>query len=295
MTNTSGAHVVMLHSGGMSGRQWRRLGERLAADHDVIAPDFIGSGDEPAFADDPAFDFAADVDRVIARVEALGVPVHLVGHSYGGLVAVTVARRVPQLVRSIAVYDPVAFGVLHGDNDVAGLADLARAADDPVFLDDERGGSDDWFTAFVDYWNGVGAWRAMQPAARDAFLRVGRKVFREVSSLMTDRTPADAYDVVKAPALVLAGERSPLAAQRVGALLALGFANGRLEVVAGAGHMGPPTPTWSTPRSQRTSRPPRSQNSGRRRSTLVKRGLRASSGSKPTKASAIMRWPIPKT
>lgn len=42
----------MLHRGGMSGRQWRRPGERLASDHLVIALDFIRSGEEPAFVDD---------------------------------------------------------------------------------------------------------------------------------------------------------------------------------------------------------------------------------------------------
>jgi len=232
--------VIMLHSGGMSGRQWRRLGERLAG-HVVVAPDFIGCGSEPAFVDDPAFDFSADVDLVVARLEALSEPAHLVGHSYGGLVAVTAARRVPRLVRSIAVYDPVAFGVLHAAHDVAGLDDLARADVDPIFHDDDAGGGDAWFALFVDYWNGAGAWRAMEPAARDAFVRVGKKVYREVTSLLRDRTPAAAYAVVDAPALVLIGERSPLAAQRVGALIAAGFGNGRVEVVAGAGHMGPLT------------------------------------------------------
>jgi pimeloyl-ACP methyl ester carboxylesterase len=35
-----------------------------------------------------------------------------VGHSYGGLLALRLARRDPARVRSLTVYDPVAFGVL---------------------------------------------------------------------------------------------------------------------------------------------------------------------------------------
>ena len=233
--------VLLLHSGGMSSRQWRRLGETLGVTHRVLAPDFLGSGDNPLWPDDQPFEFSADVDVIERLVETLGEPVHVVGHSYGGLVAVTLARRVPARIRSLSVYDPVAFGVLYGADDTEGLRDLARASSDPVFTDVARGGSDAWFEVFVDYWNGPGGWRGLTPAARDSFLRVGRKVFYEVRSLMNDRTPAAAYASIEAPSLFLGGERSPPAARRVVALLAAAFPRGRALTVDGAGHMGPLT------------------------------------------------------
>ena len=40
-----GPLVVLLHSGGMSGRQWRRLAGLLSASYRVVTPDFLGSGD----------------------------------------------------------------------------------------------------------------------------------------------------------------------------------------------------------------------------------------------------------
>lgn len=234
--------VVLLHSGGMSSRQWRKLAEILGATHRVVvAPDFLGSGDNPPWPDEAPFDFTADVDVIERIVEDLGEPVHVVGHSYGGLVALSLARRSPARVRSLAVYDPVAFGVLHGAHDADGLRDLARADAYPVFTDREQGGTDAWFEVFVDYWNGPGAWRAMPAQARESFLRVGRKVFYEVSSLLRDRTPASAYSGIEAPALLLSGERSPIAARRVVALLAGALPLGRAVEVPGAGHMGPLT------------------------------------------------------
>jgi pimeloyl-ACP methyl ester carboxylesterase len=238
-----GPLVVLLHSGGMSGRQWRRLAELLAATHRVVAPDFLGSGQNPPWPGDAPFHFDADVSEVAAVVDSLGGgPLHLVGHSYGGLIAATLARQRPQDVRSLALYDPVAFGVLQGPPpDAVGLADLDRAALDPVFLDDALGGGERWFQAFVDYWNGPGAWAAMPPAARDPFLKVGRKVYFEVRSLLKDRTPASAYAVIRAPTLLLTGEKTPPAGQRVGAVLASALPSARLETVAGAGHMGPLT------------------------------------------------------
>lgn len=237
----AGQPVILLHSGGMSSRQWKRLADELATSHLVVAPDFLGSGDNPPWPPGAAFHFQQDVDAVTRIVDTLGEPVHLVGHSYGGLVALQVARAVPARVRSIAAYDPVAFGVLAEPRDAEGLDDLSQAAKNPVFTDDTLGGSDAWFEVFVDYWNGPGAWRALPTPAREAFLRVGRKVFLEVQSLMDDRTPGSAYAAITAPTLLITGSASPPAARRVVSRLAGSMPAGRAVTVEGAGHMGPIT------------------------------------------------------
>jgi pimeloyl-ACP methyl ester carboxylesterase len=205
----------------------------------VVTPDLLGSGDNPPWPDGAPFDFREDVAAVGALIDALGEPAHVVGHSYGGLLALTLARERPERVRSLAVYDPVAFGVLHATGDTAGLDDLARAEAQPIFLDDAVGGGEAWFEAFVDYWNGPGSWRALPAPSRGAFLRIGRKVYGEVRSLLADRTPPSAYAAITAPALLLGGERSPVAAQRVLALLAGAIPRAVARTVRGAGHMGP--------------------------------------------------------
>ncbi len=233
--------AILIHSSGMSSRQWGRLIEVLGRTHRVIAPDLLGSGANPPWPDEKLFDLSEDVDAIQALIHDLGEPVHLVGHSYGGLLALKLARRDPSRVRSLTAYDPVAFGVLHAANDPEGLADLDRAGRNPVFTDFAHGGNDTWFEVFVDYWNGPGYWRGMTPAGRDSFLRVGRKVFFEVWSLMHDRTPASSYAGIEAPALFLGGAASPMAARRVVALLAETLPRGRAEMVPGAGHMGPLT------------------------------------------------------
>ena len=58
---------------------------------------------------------------MIALLETLGGPAHLVGHSYGAYVALLVARSVPSQVRSLALYEPVAFGVLDAVEDAAAM------------------------------------------------------------------------------------------------------------------------------------------------------------------------------
>ena len=234
-----GPLVVPLHSGGMSGRQWRRLAERLATSHRVVVPDLLGSGANPRWRDEMPFDVSLDVAALGELLDSLGEPAHRVGHSYGGCLALTLARRRPASVRSVVVYDPTAFGVLHSSRDAAGLADLRRPEANPVFSDEARGGGSAWFEAFVDYWNGPGSWRALSGEAQAAFLAIGRKVYREARSLLAERTPADAYSAITAPTLLLGGERSPIAARRVIEHLAAAIPGARARVVHGAGHMGP--------------------------------------------------------
>ena len=79
-----GSLAILLHSGGMSGRQWRRLAERLAPRHRVVSPDFLGSGANPPWPDDQPFDFRSDVAAIVELWDSLGEPAHIVGHSYGG-------------------------------------------------------------------------------------------------------------------------------------------------------------------------------------------------------------------
>ena len=56
-----GETVLLLHSGGMSSRQWRRLSDRLSSSFRVVAPDFPGSGSNPLWPDDRPFDLSLDL------------------------------------------------------------------------------------------------------------------------------------------------------------------------------------------------------------------------------------------
>jgi pimeloyl-ACP methyl ester carboxylesterase len=231
--------VVFLHSSGMSGAQWRRTAEELArGGARTLVPDLLGSGRSTPWPEGRPFRFLDDlevVDQLLARV---GRPVHLVAHSYGGLIALRAAVRDPARVRSLTLYDPVAFGVLEPERDADALADLAR-------LEFRWGESatehEAWLQSFVGYWGGEGAWSRLREAARDELVRVGWIVYEGARSLVADVSRAETYRALRSPTLLVSGEASPLAAQRVVARLGEALPAARVERLAGAGHMGPLT------------------------------------------------------
>jgi pimeloyl-ACP methyl ester carboxylesterase len=232
------ASVVLLHSSGLSSRQFRQLAARLGDKGlPVVAPDLTGHGSSEPWREPRPFTFHEDVRRVASLLDGDGTA-HVIGHSYGGLVALQVAFLRPASIRSLALYDPVAFGVLDRARDGDALAQLfsSELRWGPGAPDHER-----WLTAFVEFWGGTGAWDALREEARAEFRRVAWVVREGVRSLMEDTTHASSYRVIEAPTLLLTGQLSPLAARRVVERLAEALPHARTVTIPGAGHMGPLT------------------------------------------------------
>jgi pimeloyl-ACP methyl ester carboxylesterase len=234
----TGVPVVLLHSSGMSGRQWRRTAAALVEGGlRAVVPDLSGHGQSPEWPEPRPFSFHVDVNEVADLLSSLG-QAHLVGHSYGGFIALLAALAAPAQVRSLAVYDPVAMGTLESERDRDARADLSRVA---FAWDGSADGCERWLEMFVDYWMGAGGWAALREDARAEFRRVGWVVYEGARTLVHDSTPASAYGRLSVPVLLLGGGQSPLAARRVVSRLHKALPGARTEVLKEAGHMGPLT------------------------------------------------------
>ena len=234
----TGDPVLLLHSSGLSGRQWRRLVPRLVQrGMRAVVPDLTGHGASDAWPEPMPFSFRTDVDRVVAILEGLEAS-DVVGHSYGGLIALHAALVAPRSIRSLSLFDPVAFGVLDAreDGDARAELDALDLSWGPNAADRER-----WLRTFVDYWGGEAAWTALREDAREAFRRVAWVVREGVRSLSEDATPASAYAAFRFPVQLVTAEKSPLAAKRVMKRLQEAIPNARLATVPGVGHLAPLT------------------------------------------------------
>src|SRR5262249_6441447 len=88
--------------------------------------------DRPGFNDDLAVDaqftIAGDARYLLAALEELGLDsVHVVGHSYGALVAMEMAALRPSLVRSLQLLEPPWLALLAEDPLVRELDERVRA------------------------------------------------------------------------------------------------------------------------------------------------------------------------
>src|SRR5262249_7946123 len=144
-------------------------------------------------------------------LDVAGQPAHLVGHSYGGTVALNAAWRFPQRVASLTLIEPVAFHLLRRAADPDGWREIAALAERHVAL--VREGRDAAAAeAFVTYWSGPKAWQLMPDAARDSAIRSAAKVGAEWRLMFAAEDDLDAVAGIEAPTLLVCGGRPRLPA-----------------------------------------------------------------------------------
>jgi pimeloyl-ACP methyl ester carboxylesterase len=220
--------------------QWRSLARLLKGEYRVIAFDLYGYGATPLPTGIDNFslgDEIALIERGLKGLLEAGEPFHLVGHSYGGAVALRLAHDRPQRVRTLALFEPVAFHLLRQDDPA--LQPVLEMAQD---LAAALGAGDPMAAAacFIDYWGGKGSFAATSARTRELLAASILKAPADFRALLSDPLSPDDYRTLDLPVCLMAGRQSRPPALRVAEVLAEVLPRCRRVWVPG-GHMAPVT------------------------------------------------------
>lgn len=121
----SGTPVVLLHGFGLDARMWSAQIDELRQRHRVLAPDLPGFG-----PDGVETGVVRPAEAVLQLLTTKGVgPVHLVGSSLGGAVAVDLLLAHPEAVRTLVLVDALLLGERSGIDACATCTDRAKHGD----------------------------------------------------------------------------------------------------------------------------------------------------------------------
>lgn len=235
--------VLALHCSLAHGGAWGAMATLLGDAATLTAPDFPSHGasaDLPPGADlhDLSTAIAADLAARIGD----GAAVDVLGHSFGGTVAIRLALERPDLVRSLTLFEPVLFSVarqtgsaaydewLSGQGPFAGM--IARG---------DRAGAAAWFH---------GLW-GQGPTLDDMPEPLRRYIIDRIhlipatnDVLFDDRrglVVPGRLEALRLPVLLAQGATSPAIVAAVNGTLAARIPGARTLSVPGAGHMLPLT------------------------------------------------------
>jgi pimeloyl-ACP methyl ester carboxylesterase len=221
----AGPPVVLVHGSIVDARRtWRRQLE-LADAWELCIPN------RPGFAASPPLargDFEAEAPLM---ADLLGDGAHLVGHSYGGVIALLAAAARPEAVRSLTVSEPGSLRVAAGDPAV----DAVIAQGDELYRRRSEVTPRDFVLLFRS-----GLHSAHEtPEELPEWLERGARHAMEERPPWEAEVPLDALAAASFPTLVISGDHSPafeavcdVLAERIG---------GERAVIRGRGHTIPST------------------------------------------------------
>lgn len=232
------ATVVCLHSSMSHGGQWCALVNRLEHQFRVVTPNLLGYG----CAND-SFEqlrLEDEVAAVMREIDDDHSPLHLVGHSFGGAVALRLASMYPERIASLTVYEPVWFSLLFdGDiandeiNEIDRIQKLLGA--DSRFMQ-TRGAQD-----FIDYWAGGDGWSFIPAEQQDRLVSLSSKVAAEFGALLAAGPATQELSELNIPVQLLCGTETRKSARCVSELLAEILPGVEYRRLQGLAHMAPVT------------------------------------------------------
>lgn len=234
--------IIALHCSGGNAKQWRELDRKMGESDRFLTPEHYGTTDDRCWPANKKFTLADEAALSLELIDRTNHPVHLVGHSYGGALALHIAMARPDRIASLSLYEPCAFHVLAQLGSVAAeaLSEIASIAEQ-IRTHTSSAHNEKAMRVFVEYWNGASAWDRLKPE-HQAYLKKwapnGNAAF---DALFGEVTNLSSYRTLKFPVLLMQGERSPAPTHAVTEALKHWITQCRVEQLDEVGHMGPLT------------------------------------------------------
>jgi pimeloyl-ACP methyl ester carboxylesterase len=239
-----GAPVLLVHAATNHGGQWDQVRAAMPQDstghYRYLLPDLFNSGKTAAWPLSRMLTFDDEADIVLAIMAVIGAPVHLVGHSYGGAVALRAAVRGGNAVGSLCLIEP-------GGCPLLAAAGRQRDYDEYTAIMDaflgalDRGGPVTAWRDFLNYYRGSpDAWDSLDPDTQAKILAKSETQRQVYAAQMSNPTTLDELRALDAETLIITGGETTAPERGVCEVLENYLPNAALHTIAGAGH---PMPT----------------------------------------------------
>ena len=233
----SGPGVVCVHANASSSGQWRGLMDLLAPRFHVLAADTYGAGKSPPWPRDQKVTLRSEAELLEPVIARAGEHLSLVGHSYGGGIALIAALAHRQRLRAMALYEPTLFAIVERKADVDGIRTRVATAVAALEAGDASGAA----RCFIDFWMSPGAFDRMPERVQAATIDAVRNIQGWKDALFDEPTPAREFAALDVPVLLMVGTKSPLSSRAVAQRLLRLLPRAELVELEGLGHMGPVT------------------------------------------------------
>lgn len=230
----TGPTVVLVPGSCSTGAAWRPMMAAWNGRFRCVTTSLLGYGGTAERRDPKAPVIEPEIDVIEAVIRRAGGPVHLVGHSFGGSVAIATALRNRVPVASLSIVEaPMAPLLRHlGENEHYACF---RRMTDIYFAAFDRG-EPEAVAEMIDFYGGAGTFASWPPRLRAYAIETTHVNILDWSCGYAFPEIAGELAAIDIPTLVLYGGASPRAVQRANELLADQVPGARRKMIEGAAH-----------------------------------------------------------
>jgi pimeloyl-ACP methyl ester carboxylesterase len=230
----SGTNIVFVPGSFSTSAAWRGIQERLPNEYQFISTSLCGYGEttESRTLSDNSIEH--EIEILLNIVEQLCQPVHLVGHSFGGLVCFATALRKKLNIKSITTFEANPLSLLKTavyEKSFKAVREINRQFEKEYFS-----GNKDAVKLIIDYWGGNGSFSSMPKVVQD-YCRAST-----LTNILDWRTAfkfyasSDDYQKLKIPCLIVRSELANVAMVQISDSLSKSIPNSKTAIVNKANH-----------------------------------------------------------
>jgi pimeloyl-ACP methyl ester carboxylesterase len=229
-----GPTVVLVPGSCSTGAAWRPMIAQWENRLRCVTTSLCGYGGtaERRTTCDPSISHEADIlESVIRRA---GGRVHVVGHSFGGLVAIAVAIRKRVPLAGLVIVEAPAVELLRDRGEHDHYQAFRNMTD--AYFAAFHAGEREAIAAMIDFYGGAGTFASWPARVRAYAVETTAVNIRDWASAYGFALCAPSLADIEVPALILRGGASHRAVQRANELLSQCLETASLATVAGAAH-----------------------------------------------------------
>jgi pimeloyl-ACP methyl ester carboxylesterase len=229
-----GPTVLLVPGSCSTGAAWRPMMSHWKDAFRCVTTSLLGYGRtaERRTADNSDISLEAEmIEAVIARA---GAPVHLVGHSFGGLSGLAVALRHPHLVRSLTLLEVPAPEILRHTGEDRHYGAFRSMTD--AYFGAFRSGQSNAIEQMIDFYGGAGTFSGWPQRVRDYAVETTSVNLLDWAGAYGFATTPSGLAKLAMPTLVVRGEKSHPAVKRANELLGQSIPGATVATIPGAAH-----------------------------------------------------------
>ncbi len=232
--------VIALHCSAGKPANWNALQNSLPSQFELLAPE-ISTYVPEKMRDRELFSLDHETQELIEFIDTSTQKIHLVGHSYGGALALYIANQRRNGIASLSLYEPCVFHLISRESQEGELAlNQIQMLAASMTRDVAVGNKVRAMESFVDFWNGAETWASIPSEKRLRLAEYAQKLLLEFQAAFSDTTAPLGYRAIDCPIQIIYGNQTPLPTLYIANALTSLLQCDSVALTE-AGHMGPLT------------------------------------------------------